>query len=116
MAERIFMTFTNASALPYQGAVLGHHIVLNYIDSEGKHHTLEGVPEQKFDRNVAKFLAFVQEEGRSNGANNTDSPFKRLRAEKRDAIRFASNLPSTLIAEADNLRSQWERMTSLAMR
>jgi hypothetical protein len=45
MPEKIFLTYTNATALPYQGAVLGHHIVLNYIDSNGKHHTLQGVPE-----------------------------------------------------------------------
>jgi hypothetical protein len=42
MRERIFLTYTNASALPYHGAVLGHHVVLNYIDSNGVHHTLEG--------------------------------------------------------------------------
>ncbi|MGH6755344.1 MAG: hypothetical protein ACREDP_24585, partial [Bradyrhizobium sp.] len=43
-----------ASAVPYQGSVLGHHVVLNYIDSNGKHCTLQGMPEQKFDRNAAK--------------------------------------------------------------
>lgn len=46
MRERIFLTYTNASALPYHGAVLGHHVVLNYIDSNGVHRTLEGVPER----------------------------------------------------------------------
>jgi len=90
--------------------VLGHHIVLNYIDAEGKHYTLEGVPEHKFDRNFAKLSAAFQEEVLSSGTKNTDSPFKRLRAEKRD-VRLASRLPSTLIAEGDDLRSQWERMT-----
>jgi hypothetical protein len=29
--------------VPYQGSVLGRHIVLNYIDSNGVHHTLQGV-------------------------------------------------------------------------
>jgi len=55
MRERIFLTYTNASALPYHGAVLGHHVVLNYIDSNGDHHTLEGVPERKFNRNAENF-------------------------------------------------------------
>jgi len=40
MPERIFLTYTNATAMPYQGSVLGHHIVLNYIDSKGDHHIL----------------------------------------------------------------------------
>ncbi|WP_256442505.1 hypothetical protein [Bradyrhizobium sediminis] len=31
MSEKIFLTYTNASAVPYQGSVLGHHIVLNHI-------------------------------------------------------------------------------------
>ena len=47
MPERIFLTYTNASAIPYQGAVFGHHIVLNYIDTEGKNYTLEGMPEHQ---------------------------------------------------------------------
>jgi hypothetical protein len=37
MSERIFLTYTNATAVPYQGTVLGHHVVLNYIDANGKH-------------------------------------------------------------------------------
>jgi hypothetical protein len=40
MSEKIFLTYTNATAVPYQGSVLGRHIVLNYIDSNGVHHTL----------------------------------------------------------------------------
>ena len=76
MSERIFLTYTNASAIPHQGSVLGHHIVLNYIDSDGKHHTLQGMPEHKFDRNAAKLIALLLEEGRpGGGANNTDSSF-----------------------------------------
>ena len=51
MRERIFLTYTNARALPYSGKVLAQHIVLNYIGSNGVHHTLEGVPERKFNRN-----------------------------------------------------------------
>jgi hypothetical protein len=57
--EKIFLTYTNATALPYQGTVLGHHIVLNYIDSNGKHHTLQGVPEHGFDHNLDKLIAFL---------------------------------------------------------
>jgi hypothetical protein len=45
MPERIFLTYTNATAVPYEGTELGHHVVLNYIDSDGVHHTLQGVPE-----------------------------------------------------------------------
>lgn len=115
MSERIFLTYTNASAIPYQGATLGHHIVLNYIDSDGKHYTLQGMPEHKFDRNAAKLIAFLLEEGRpGGGANNTDSLFQRLRAEQRGSKtpNPSISLPTTLIAEGDDLRSQWERMTS----
>jgi hypothetical protein len=32
MSEKIFLTFTNATAIRYLGSVLGRHIVLNYID------------------------------------------------------------------------------------
>ncbi len=67
MRERIFLTYTNATALPYHGAVLGHHVVLNYIDANGKHYTLEGVPERSFNRNAEKFVAFLREEVRSDG-------------------------------------------------
>jgi hypothetical protein len=72
------------------------------------------MPEHKFDRNAAKLVAFLLEEGRpGGGANNTDSLFKRLRAEQRDSKTLnPSRLPTTLIAEGDDLRSQWERMTS----
>jgi hypothetical protein len=60
MTERIFLTYTNATAVPYQGSVLGHHIVLNYVDSDGQHYTLQGMPEHKFDRNAAKLGAFLR--------------------------------------------------------
>jgi hypothetical protein len=114
MPERIFLTYTNASAVPYQGSVLGHHIVLNYVDADGKQYTLQGMPEHRFDHNVAKLLAFIREEGLSDGATNRDSPFQRLIAERRDASGSATSQPSTLIAEGDNLRSQWARMTNFA--
>ena len=84
MREKIFLTYTNATALPYHGAVFAHHVVLNYIDANGKHHTLEGVPERKFNHNVEKLIAFSLEEGRPNGGIiNTDSRFRRLRAKER---------------------------------
>src|SRR5438445_12750976 len=73
MPERIFLTYTNATAVPYQGSTLGHHIVLNYIDSNGYHHTLQGTPEHKFEHNAGKLAAFVREEILSDSANNPDS-------------------------------------------
>jgi hypothetical protein len=48
MSEKIFLTYTNATAVPYQGSILGRHIVLNYIDSNGVHHTLQGVTTIRF--------------------------------------------------------------------
>jgi hypothetical protein len=111
MRERIFLTYTNASALPYQGAVLGHHVVLNYIDSNGYHHTLEGVPERKFNRNAEKLSAYFREEWRSDGIRNTDSPFRRLRAREDEGIGFSAlDKPHTMIASGDDLRSQWDQM------
>ncbi len=76
MSEKIFLTYTNATAVPYQGSVLGHHVVLNYIDANGDHHTLQGVPEHKFEHNLDKLLAFSGEELSSDGVKNTDSPFQ----------------------------------------
>ena len=52
MSEKIFLTYTNATAVPYQGSVLGHHVGLNYIDSNGRHHTLQGAPEGKFGSDI----------------------------------------------------------------
>jgi hypothetical protein len=80
MSERIFLTYTNATAVPYRGSVLGHHIVINYIDSNGRHHTLQGVPQHSFEHNIDKLKAFYDEELRSDGTKNTDSPFQRLQA------------------------------------
>jgi len=58
MTEKIFMTYTNATAVPYQGSTLGHHVVLNYINADGHHHTLQGVPENPFQHNISKVIAF----------------------------------------------------------
>jgi hypothetical protein len=110
MHERIFLTYTNATAVPYQGSVLGHHIVLNYVDSDGRHYTLQGMPEHGFDHNMAKLAAFLREEVWSDGANNRDSAFQRLRAKRGEDFGPALSRPSTLIAEGDDLRSQWARM------
>ena len=54
MSEKIFLTYTNATSVPYQDSVLGRHVVLNYIDSNGDHHILQGFPKQKFEHNLDK--------------------------------------------------------------
>ncbi|MEH2557190.1 hypothetical protein V1286_004719 [Bradyrhizobium algeriense] len=111
MRERIFLTYTNASAVPYHGAVLGHHVVLNYIDSNGVHHTLEGVPERKINRNAEKLVAYLDEEWFSDGIRNTDSRFRRLRAQEGKGIGFAAlDKPHTMIASGHDLSSQWDQM------
>lgn len=89
---------------------------MNYIDSDGNHHTLQGVPEHKFDHNIGKVAAFLREEMLSDGADNSDSPFKRLRKrEDEDKDRdFALTQPHTMIAEGDDLRSRWAQMRRFA--
>lgn len=115
MSERIFMTYTNATAVPYQGSTLGHHIVLNYIDADGVHHTLQGVPGHPFQHNVDKLMAFLQEEGLSNGVMNTDSPFGRLRAVPGQTDADTSpDQPYTMIAEGDDLGPHWALMRDFA--
>ena len=117
MRERIFLTYTNATALPYHGAVLGHHIVLNYIDANGSHHTLEGVPERKFNRNVEKLVAFFSEEGQPDGIRNTDSRFRRLKAHEGKGDGYvALDKPHTMIASGDDLSSQWDQMKQIRRR
>jgi len=90
MSERIYLTYTNATAVPYVGSSIAHHVVINYIDSNGNHYTLQGIPEHRFDHNREKAGAFVSEEVLSNGERNTDSPFGRLQAEK---LQSADNGP-----------------------
>jgi hypothetical protein len=115
MSEKIFLTYTNATAVPYEGSVLGHHIVLNYIDSNGDHHTLQGVPEHRFDHNIDKLAAFVREEMLSNGTNNTDSSFQRLRVEPAKVNSDISlNQPHTMVAEGDDLSPRWALMRDFA--
>jgi hypothetical protein len=114
MSEKIFLTYTNATAVPYQGSVLGHHIVLNYIDSSGVHHTLQGVPEHGFDHNIDKLVAFSRAEGLSEDTNNLDSPFQRLRALPGRDSNASLNRPHTIVAEGDDLSSRWALMEDFA--
>jgi hypothetical protein len=115
MPEKIFLTYTNATAVPYQGSTLGHNTVLNYIDADGIHHTLQGVPENTFHRNFDKLGAFFREEVLSDGVNNTDSPFGRLRIDPEGIDRDVSlNQPHTLVAEGDDLSPQWALMRDFA--
>jgi hypothetical protein len=124
MSEKIFLTYTNATAVPYRGTELGHHTVLNYIDSNGEHHTLQGVPEHRFDHNIDKLGAAIPEELLSDGANNTDSPFQRLQAKTTDQGVPAKtiggdssaplNQPHTMVAEGDDLSPRWALMRDFA--
>jgi hypothetical protein len=115
MSEKIYLTYTNATSIPYQGSTLGHHIVLNYIDADGNHHTLQGVPKHTFEHTLEKAGAFLKEEVLSDGVNNTDSPFGRLQA---DPVRIDRNIslnqPYTMIAEGDDLSPQWALMRGFA--
>ncbi|MBV9064276.1 MAG: hypothetical protein JO004_00725 [Methylobacteriaceae bacterium] len=111
MPEKIFLTYTNATAVPYMGSSIGHHIVLHYMDSRGVHHTLQGMPEHRFEHNIAKAAAFVQEEALSDGASNRDSPFGRLKAQVAQGNGADVQEPYTPIAEDDDLSDQWDRMT-----
>jgi hypothetical protein len=115
MPEKIFMTYTNATAVPYEGTTLGHHIVLNYIDADGYHHTLQGTPVNTFQHNFEKLGAFFREEALSDGVNNTDSPFGRLKVDP-EAINSDTSLsqPHTMIAEGDDLSPQWALMRGFA--
>jgi hypothetical protein len=107
------MTYTNATSIPYQGSTLGHHVVLNYVDADGHHHTLQGGPENPFQHNMSKLMAFLQEEGLSDGVNNTDSPFGRLIAVEKDTDN-SPNQPYTMIAEGDDLSPHWALMRDFA--
>jgi len=103
MPERIFLTYTNATAVPYQGSTIGHHIVLNYVDSDGEHHTLQGVPEHPHRRNVRKVGAFIADGVRPDGVSVVGPPFGRLQSGPYNGQ--TSDAPHTLIAEGDDLSS-----------
>jgi hypothetical protein len=116
MSERIFLTYTNATAMPYLGTPRALHVVVNYIDSNGIQYTLQGVPEHGFEHNLEKAGAFLHEEGRSSGAENQDLPFGRLKALRGTAADGTLDGPMTVIAEGGNLRSQWNRMLDFSNR
>jgi len=80
MPERIFLTFTNATAVPYQGSTIGHHIVLNYIDSNGQPHILQGKPEEKHAHNTSKARAFIADAVRPDGMSMVGPPFGKLQS------------------------------------
>lgn len=111
MSQRIFLTCTNATAIPYVGSSMGHHIAIHYIDSDGNHRTLQGIPENRFDHNLGKFGAFVREEGWSNGASNQDSPFGRLEARRGLGSEDSFGEPQTVIAEGKDLRDLQSRLS-----
>jgi hypothetical protein len=94
--------------------VIGRHIVLNYIDSNGVHHTLQGVPEKPIDHNLGKRGASIREEVFSDGANNIDSRFKRLQAKAGIVPDVSLNQPHTMVAEGDDLSSRWALMQDFA--
>jgi len=114
MPERIFLTYSNATAMPYLGMPRAHHVVVNYIDSDGVHSRLQGVPAHRFEHNFEKARAFLREEGRSSGAENQDSPFGRLQSLPEAAVSGTLDGPMTVIAEGESLRSQWNRMLDFA--
>jgi len=113
MPERIFLTFTNATAVPYQGSTIGHHIVLNYIDSNGNHHILQGKPQVPYAHNANKAGAFIADAIRPDGISIVRPPFGKLQSEletrKKDEV-TKSVLSHTMIAEGDDLSSRWARM------
>ncbi|MGZ5871140.1 MAG: hypothetical protein ACXWKP_03405 [Bradyrhizobium sp.] len=59
--------------------------------------------------------ALAQEELFSNGANNTDSPFKGLHVEGENTDSEVSpNQPHTMVAEGDDLSARWALMQDFA--
>jgi hypothetical protein len=80
MPERIFLTYTSATAVPYQGSTIGHHIVLNYVDKDGNHHRLDGGPSTKHEHNADKFGAFIVDGVRPDGVSLVRPPFGRLQS------------------------------------
>ena len=110
MSEKIFLTYTNATLVPYQGSVLGYHVVINYIDSAGLHRTLQGKPERSISDNIDKAKAFVLEEVFSDGTNNRDSPFGRLKGVESADGDASMNRPHTMIGEGNDLSARWALM------
>jgi hypothetical protein len=102
--------------MPYLGSPRAHHVVVNYVDSNGVHYRLQGLPERTFEHNIEKAEAFLREEGQSSGAENRDSPFGRLQARPERAVGGTFDGPMTVIAEGEDLRSQWNRMLDFSKR
>ena len=89
---------------------MGHHIVLNYVDRDGRHHTLQGMPEHPQRRNVRKVGAFIADGVRPDGVSVVGPPFGRLRSWLVPDKRPPPVVAHTMIAEGDDLSSQWTRM------
>ncbi|UXS05585.1 hypothetical protein [Agrobacterium tumefaciens] len=90
--ERIFVTYSNATASPRseqlfgEKLILGHHKAINYIDKTGQRFVIEGVPEHRSSQSFGKALRFLNEELLSTGRNRSDSEFGRLQMQAPDAI------------------------------
>jgi hypothetical protein len=84
--------------------------------STGQRHTLQDLPERKFEHNMEKVRAFYAEEGRSTGIDNTDSPFGRLRGHPSQSSETVVSEPHTVVTEGNNLRAQWNRMLDFSNR
>jgi hypothetical protein len=100
MPEKIFLTYTIATAVPYQGSTIGHHIVLNYVDSDGKRHTLQGMPERPHRRNVGKLGAFIADGVRPDGVSLVSPPFGRLQSLFEPDKKPAPDAPHTMMPKA----------------
>lgn len=56
--QRIFVTYSNATASPRseqllgEKLILGHHKAINYIDKDGVRHVIEGTPQHRSDQSL----------------------------------------------------------------
>lgn len=106
--ERIFVTYSIASAVGANGPILGHHAILNYIDKHGDHYVIEGEPAVDNLRTTAKKAgAFLNEELFSSGVRNRDSQFGRLVATEREGKPKDRERPFENIYEAEDLSREW---------
>ncbi|MFS2039976.1 hypothetical protein [Agrobacterium tumefaciens] len=126
--ERIFTTYSNATASPKseqlfgEKLILGHHKAINYIDKNGKRFVIEGTPEHRSEQSFGKALRFLNEELLSNGKNSSDSEFGRLQMQDAeisadkvgnpDTDPYAG-LPEETISVGENLSKTFERMREL---
>lgn len=112
--ERIFVTYTTATAPWADGPVLGHHAVLNYIDKNGNHQVIEGKPSKPIATTLEKGIAFAGEELFSDGARRADSQFGKIQAIERQATTKDLGRPFENIYEDDDLRSKWNAIRATA--